>query len=75
MKKQNPGSPSAYIIHLDVKLEGSFSGELDSGEVLVSIIKTMNKFMQGNFPSALMMINGIGLFSDKVTDSIRFSKL
>lgn len=39
----------------------SFSGGLDSGEVLVSIIKTMDKFMQGNFPSALMMIGGVGL--------------
>ena len=39
----------------------SFSGGLDSGEVLVSIIKTMDKFMKGNFPSALMMIGGVGL--------------
>ena len=38
-----------------------FSGELDSGEVLVSIIKTMDRFMHGNFPSALMMIGGVGL--------------
>lgn len=32
-----------------------------SGEVLVYIIKTMDKFMQGNFPSALMMIGSVGL--------------
>ena len=27
----------------------------------MSIIKTMHKFMQGNFPSALLMIGGVGL--------------
>ena len=27
----------------------------------MSIIKTMHKFMQGNFPSALMMISCVGL--------------
>ena len=39
----------------------SFSGGFDSGEVLVSMIKTMDKFMQGNFPSGLLMIGGVGL--------------
>lgn len=46
---------------LNWNVVSSFSGGLDSGEVLVTIIKTMDKFMQGNFPSALMMIGGVGL--------------
>ena len=37
------------------------SGSLDSGEVLKCMINTMDKYMKGNFPSALLMIGGVGL--------------
>lgn len=38
-----------------------FSGGLDSGEALKCMIDTMDRYMKGNFPSALLMIGGVGL--------------
>lgn len=38
-----------------------FLGGFDLGEVLVFIIKIMDKFMYGNFLLVLMMIGGVGL--------------
>jgi len=38
-----------------------FQGGLDTGEILKCMINTMDKYMKGYFPSAVLMIGGVEL--------------